>query len=86
LSNYCVIGVVGWLATIRANFQPNVLVNMFADHNTTHSLIEPQHQPRNSALGASMPTHQRFAATCQTTIKPTAIVIARTRLPRFVII
>jgi hypothetical protein len=57
-----------------------------AIYNTTHSLIEPQHQPRNSALGASMPTHHRLLATCQAKIMPIAIATARTRLPRFVII
>jgi hypothetical protein len=57
-----------------------------AIYNTTHSLIEPQHQPRNSALGASMPTHHRLLAICQAKIMPIAIATARTRLPRFVII
>jgi hypothetical protein len=55
-------------------------------YNTTHSLIEPQHQPRNSAFGESRPTHHRLLATCQIRMMPTAIAIARNFFPRFVII
>ena len=86
--NHCTKGKI-WSfgsATFSKVFTFKRFEQFIVCHNATHSVIEPQHQPRNSALGASMPTHQRLVATCQIRIKPIRIATARTLLPRLVII
>jgi hypothetical protein len=58
---------------------------MFGSHNPpTHCVIEPQHQPRKSAVGAPMPTHQRFAEMRKIAYMATAIATARACLPLLV--